>query len=180
VPELIASAVAAARPTAPLDVLDLGCGTGLCGPVLRPMARTLAGVDLSAAMVEKARARGVYDRLDVGDLVAFMRASGRCYDLLVAADVFIYLGDLSPAFEAAAGCLRPGGGGMLAFSAEAGTGERYAMGPKTRRFTHAEPYLRRLAAMYGFEEQSFEPITVRIEAGRPVAGYLVVLRWPGA
>ena len=81
---------------------DLGCGTGLCGLLLRPAGRDAGGVDLSPAMIEKARARGVYDRLEAGDLVEAMKKAPRSFDLLVAADVFIYVGDLAPTFEAAA------------------------------------------------------------------------------
>jgi len=177
VPEQLARAVIAMRPDKPLDVLDLGCGTGLCGPLLRPIAGLLCGVDLSAAMIEKARARGVYDRLEIGELIEGMQRWPRSFDLLVAADVLIYVGDLAPVFEAAAVCLRLGG--LLAFSVEAGTGDRYQLQPKTLRFTHSRPYIRRLTAIYGFHEESFTEITARVEAEKPVPAHLVVLRLPG-
>lgn len=74
--------------------LDLGCGTGLCGPLVRPMAEVLHGVDLSATMVERATALGVYDRVVPSDLVAYLRQSHERYDLAIAADVFIYIGAL--------------------------------------------------------------------------------------
>jgi predicted TPR repeat methyltransferase/thioredoxin-like negative regulator of GroEL len=165
--------VAAAPGT--LDVIDLGCGTGLCGPHLRPLARTLAGVDLSAAMLDKARARGSYDRLEQADLVAALRAMPRGADLLVAADALIYTGDLAPTFEAAAAALRPGG--LLVYSAEAGDpAERYTLSTRTRRYSHGKPYLKHLAGIYGFEEKAFEEITVRTDRNAPVAGFLVVLR----
>jgi predicted TPR repeat methyltransferase len=191
VPELIADAVKAAvaanrgssagdswDSSGPsLDVLDLGCGTGLCGPLLRPLARTLAGVDLSAAMVDKARERGVYDRVDVGDLVAALTRSPAAWDVLAAADVLLYLGDLAPTFEAAAAALRPGG--LLAFTVEAGGGERYTLNQQTRRYTHSEAYLRKLATIYGFDVQTFATTALRMDRGKPVAGFLVVLRVPG-
>lgn len=176
VPEMIADAVAALKPAQPLDVLDLGCGTGLCGQFLRPLARTLAGVDLSPAMIEKTRERGIYDQLEVGELVASLRKASHAYDLLVAADVLIYIGDLSPVFEAARAALRPGG--WFVYSVEAGGGDRYLL-QKNLRFLHAKSYLQRLGAMYGFEEKSFTTITVRAEADQPVPGYLVVLELPG-
>ena len=176
VPELLAEAVAATHPTRPLDTLDLGCGTGLCGMLLRPMAGLLCGVDLSPAMIEKSRARGVYDRLEVAEIIDAMRRAPGSFDLIVAADVFIYVGDLVPAFEAAVTALRPGG--LLAFSVEAGEGDRFQLHSTTRRFNHSKPYLQRLARMYGLAEESFTPITVRVEAGQPAAGYLVVLRAP--
>jgi predicted TPR repeat methyltransferase len=177
VPELIVDAVAAIRSDDLMDVLDLGCGTGLCGPLLRPMAQRLCGVDLSPAMVEKARARDVYDQLEVGDLVDVLRkVEAGTFDLLVAADVLIYLGDLAPVFEGAASALRPGG--LFAFTLEAGGGERYHLQKKTLRFTHSESYVRRVSSLYGFEVESLEPTVLRMEAGQPVPGYLTILRAP--
>lgn len=177
VPEMIGRAVAEAWEGKPVDVLDLGCGTGLCGPLVRPMARKLVGVDLSPLMIEKARERAVYDRLEIDELVAATRKEPLAYDLLIAADVLIYLGDLFPVFEAATSALRPGG--QLAFSVEAGGGERYNLIQKSRRYTHSKPYLQKLAGMLGFEELRFEPMVARMENDVPVVGHLIVLRWPG-
>ena len=173
-PELIAGAIRSLDPGSALDVLDLGCGTGLCGPLLRPISRTLAGVDLSPAMIDKARERGVYDRLETGDILDLLGRESQAWDLLVAADVLMYLGDLTPTFEAALTALRPGG--LFAFSVEAGDGERYQLRRETQRFTHSRPYLQRLASIFGFDEVRFEDIVVRKEAGRDVPGLLVVLR----
>ncbi|CAA9390002.1 MAG: hypothetical protein AVDCRST_MAG64-1141, partial [uncultured Phycisphaerae bacterium] len=182
VPELIAAAVeqaraaaGQARPAEPMDVLDLGCGTGLCGPLLRRMAGAglLAGVDLSPAMIERARGRGVYDRLEAADLLEALGKRPAAYDLLVAADVLIYFGDLTPIFEPAVAALRPGG--LFAFSVEAGEGERFQFHPATRRYAHAEPYLRRLADIFGLRVVKLDPITGRTEAGKPVPGFLVLL-----
>lgn len=173
VPDLIVGAIRTLKPGTALDVLDLGCGTGLCGPLLRPMSRTLAGVDLSAAMIEKARERGLYDRLETGDILDVLGRDPEAWDVLVAADVLMYLGDLTPTFEAAAGALRAGG--LFAFSVEAGEGERYQLRRETQRFTHSRPYLHRIASIFGFEEARFEEIVLRKEAGRDVTGLLVVL-----
>jgi predicted TPR repeat methyltransferase len=160
------------------DVLDLGCGTGLSGQALRPMARTLVGVDLSAGMLEKARERGVYDRLQAGELVAATQAMpAASFDLIVATDVLIYMGDLLPVFQGVTRCLRPGG--RFAFSVEAAGGERYDL-RKNRRYGHAKPYLRKLAAMHGMVEEKLNDIAVRLEADKPVPGYLAVLRMPAS
>jgi predicted TPR repeat methyltransferase len=175
VPSMIASAIAETKPEQPLHVLDLGCGTGLCGAALRPLARWLHGVDLSAAMIEKARERGGYDELTCGDMLDVLRAApGRQqYDLITAADVLIYTGDLAPILETVADSLRPRG--MFAFSVEAGGGDRYHL-QATRRYAHSRPYLEHLARIFGFTVERFDVITVRMEAGTPVPGYLVVLR----
>lgn len=175
-PELIVDAIKAKNPGAALDVLDLGCGTGLCGPLLRPFARLLAGVDLSPAMIDKARDRGAYDKLEAADILDALHRSPRGFDLLVAADVLMYLGDLTPVFEAAVHALRPGG--RFAFTVEAGETDRYQLGKSTHRFAHAKAYLDRLSLIFGFETEAMEQITVRKEAGRPVMGLLAVLRLP--
>jgi predicted TPR repeat methyltransferase len=161
-----------------LDTLELGCGTGLCGPLLRPMAATLTGVDISPAMIEKARARDVYDRLEAGELLEFLRQTGRSFDLVVAADVLIYWGDLAQIFEAVAASLRPEG--LFAFSVESGPGDRFQFNKKTHRFTHSQPYLKSMAAMFGFKEKSVEQIVIRTEAAQPVHGSLVVLQSPSS
>jgi predicted TPR repeat methyltransferase len=174
VPEMIADTIIALLPGNNLDVMDLGCGTGLCGPLLRPWAATLQGVDIAQKMVKKARERGVYDRVEQGDLVETLRQFPRSFDLLVAADVLIYLGDLAPTFEAAIAALRPGG--LFAFSIESCEGDRYQLRPGNLRFMHSKAYVQHLASIYGFKEESITPIAVRCEAEQPVAGYLAVLR----
>src|SRR5262249_37322411 len=98
------------------DILDAGCGTGLCGTLLRDYARKLVGVDLSAGMLEKARASGRYDELTEGELTAFMRAHPASCDVIASADTLCYFGDLREPAVAAAAALRPGG--RFAFSVE--------------------------------------------------------------
>jgi predicted TPR repeat methyltransferase len=173
-PQLLFDAVAKAAGDRRLDILDLGCGTGLCGPLVKPLARTLRGVDLSPAMLEIARARNVYDSLDVAELVEALRAEAGSLDLVLGADVFVYLGDLSPVFGAAATALRPSG--LFAFSVEAELeGDGYAL-DTTRRYVHTLPYLERLAARYDFEIEGADIATLRMQAKQPVDGYIVVLR----
>lgn len=98
-------------------LIDLGCGTGLVGERLRARSRWIQGVDLSPAMVAKAGSKAVYDAQLVGELVGHMAGGGRCFGLITAADVLIYLGDLAPFFAAAAGRLAEAG--LLAVPAEA-------------------------------------------------------------
>src|ERR1043166_3135764 len=101
---------------AKLDILDAGCGTGLCGPIFKPNARALVGVDISPKMLAKARAGGLYDRLVESDLVAFMTDHLGAFDLIVSSDVVTYMGNLSRYLQASCGCLRSGG--RMAVSAE--------------------------------------------------------------
>lgn len=173
-PQLIVEAVRSLDPGTDLNVLDLGCGTGLCGPLLRPISRRLVGVDLSPAMIEKAKERNAYDRLEVGDIVDCLGRDPGQWDVFVAADVLIYVGDLAPIFESAVAALKPGG--LFAFSVEAGGGERYQFDKKIHRFTHSAAYLHHLAKIFGFIEARFEEITIRKEGGRDVPGILTVLR----
>ena len=92
----------------PRDVLDLGCGTGLAGEAFKALSRRLDGVDLSPLMVERAKARSIYDALFVADIETFLEHSVRKYDLLIAADTLVYFGDLSRVFSAAQLCLTAG------------------------------------------------------------------------
>jgi predicted TPR repeat methyltransferase len=154
------------------SALDLGCGTGLCGPLVRPLVGRLAGVDLSQPMLDKARALGVYDALACAELVEHLQATPERHDLVLAADVFIYVGDLDPVFAALARVVVPGG--VFCFSAEAAAPG--ATGVELRpslRYAHAEPYLRRLAAEHGFEVASVLAAPIRSDQRETVDGLYV-------
>lgn len=112
-PELVARAISD-RISQPADILDAGCGTGLVGPLLKPVAKTLVGVDLSEPMLEKARALGVYDDLVAGDLVEHLLDNPGRYDAIAAAATLIHFGDLAPVVSASSRALRPGG--LFAFT----------------------------------------------------------------
>lgn len=160
---------------APGWVIDLGCGTGLCGARMKPPAQHLEGVDLSRTMIEAARRRGVYDVLAQADITQHLQATARHHDIAVAADTFIYLGELGPVFAAVRQALRPGG--VLAFSAEVAEGADFRLDAHMR-YAHSEAYLRRLAATHGFEVVSLEQRVLREEQRRPVMGWIVALRLP--
>ena len=175
-PELLERLVLRSSPRAPLDILDLGCGTGLCGPLMRPIARRLTGVDLSAKMLAHARDRDVYSELECIELTDYLARCDAEFDLVVAADVFIYLGDLTPVFAGVRRALRAGG--RMAFSVEAGDQHDRELAA-TRRYRHSRPYLERLAAEYGFAVDAIETGVLRREAGSDVHGHLALLRLGG-
>jgi len=153
--------------------LDLGCGTGLTGEVLRPYVQRLEGFDISARMLGRARARGIYDRLEKADLQDFHYGGDRP-DLVVAADVLIYLGGLDRVAKAVAGLLAPGG--LFAFSVEllAGEGD-FALQP-SRRYAHSEPYIRRLLGENGLDALWLEERVIRQDRGEPVTGLIVLAK----
>ena len=162
--------VAAARR---LRVLDLGCGTGLSGAALADFARRLEGLDLSPRMLAEARKRGIYHALHKADLLDWLPGRTGAFDLIAAADVLNYLGELAPALAAIAGALAAGG--MAAFSVEAGEGAPFALGA-AMRYRHDPAHVAALAAAAGFTVVVQEAAVLRLEQGAPVAGALFVLR----
>jgi predicted TPR repeat methyltransferase len=163
----------ASRVAAFAEVLDLGCGTGLAGAAFRPLARRLTGIDLSPAMVAQARTKQIYDRLETGDLLHFLSTEhdrGAAYDLVIAADVFVYLFDLAPAAAAVARVLGPGG--LFAFTVEAGCEDVELAG--TLRYRHGEHHVRGALAAAALRLVELSPIATRIEAGEAVPGLLVL------
>lgn len=174
VPKSLAALVAATGATAGGSwlVLDLGCGTGLAGLELRPYAKTLVGSDLSPRMLTRARERKLYDELHCEDLAATV-ARARDVDLIVAADVFIYVGALDATFAACAAALRPGG--LLAFSVERSDGDDVVL-QSTLRYAHSDAYVRGLASQHGLALERAEPSILRVDNGTPVHGILYVMR----
>jgi predicted TPR repeat methyltransferase len=176
-PELIADCLArSVTPNGGLHILDAGCGTGLCGTLLRPFAARLVGVDLSAGMLRKAAKRELYDVLVEGELGAYMAAHPSSFDVVVCCDTLVYLGLLEDAVAAAATALRPGG--RLLFTLELiddGEESPYRLAP-TGRFGHSPAYVRATLAKVGLVDITIEPITPRLERGEPVRGLLVTAR----
>lgn len=156
------------------DAVDLGCGTGLCGAGLRPTVGRLVGVDLSGKMLEKARQRDVYDELVCDDVVEFLRGREQAFDLAVATDVLIYIGDLEPILAAAASALRPGG--SFGFSIEScRDDDRYVLND-TRRYAHGMGYVARIASGAGFALRQHQAAELRKEGGSAVPGGIVVIQ----
>jgi predicted TPR repeat methyltransferase len=133
------------------SVLDLGCGTGLCGPLLAPRAGQMTGVDLAAGMLERARGLGVYHRLEHAEAVAWLEANEERFELIVSADVLVYVGDLERLFAGVRKALADDG--LFAFSIELSPegdeGPPFALRPSLR-YVHSARYIRELAARHGF------------------------------
>ena len=176
VPEAIAVAIGAAMATRGVErfarAIDLGCGTGLMGERLRPLADRLEGVDLSARMLAEARRKGIYDRLEKADLVTFLGADAQTAGLIVAADVFNYVGALEPALSAASRALMPGG--LLGFSLETHAGEDAVRLGTSLRFQHAAEPTLALCRAVGLEVVSAQAVAIRMDRGVAVDGLIVV------
>jgi predicted TPR repeat methyltransferase len=155
-------------------MLDLGCGTGLAGAAFRGEVTHLAGIDLSAAMLEQARRKGIYDRLESGDLFEFLAAEAQAqarYDLIVAADVFVYLADLAGVAAAVAGVLAPGG--LFAFTVETHDADGVLL-RETLRYAHGAAHVRAAIADAGLALSCLGEVATRSEKGTGVPGLLAV------
>ena len=155
-----------------LVALDLGCGTGLAGEVFSDIAPVLDGIDLSPAMIAKARARGAYRNLAVADVETGLAADEPQYDLILAADTLVYLGDLSATFAGVARRLKPGG--FFLFTVESSAGPDFELGPK-RRWCHSQMYLRNAAEAARMDVAGMLACSPRTEANMPVEGLAVAL-----
>ena len=178
-PRLLLAAVEAAARSAGramhfAAMLDLGCGTGLAGAVFRTKADRLVGVDLSPRMIEQARQKNIYDRLEVGDLLEFLaveQGAGNRYDLVLAADVFAYLPDLAPVARAASALLMRGG--LFAFSVESNDGEGVELG-EALRFSYGVGHVRAALDGAGLKQLGLDSASTRTEKGCPVPGLSAV------
>ena len=174
-PELVVGMLAdtEAEASKRFDVLDAGCGTGLCGPLIAPYARRLVGVDLSVGMLNQARARNVYDDLFKCELTAYLRDFTGAFDVIVSADTLVYFGPLQGVVAAAENALRAGG--RLIFTVEAlpdaGSDTGYSISHHGR-YGHTRWYLERVLAD-GNLRPEIVPADLRLEAGDPVPGFVV-------
>jgi predicted TPR repeat methyltransferase len=156
-----------------LSILDLGCGSGLSGTVLKPWAAQLLGVDLSPEMIELARKRSIYDRLEVAEITSWLNATGESFDLIVSCDVLIYFGDLHQIVAPAAKRLKPGG--IFAMSMERGEQAPYSL-TDTGRYAHHPDHVRETAAVAGLNIGYLDEAFLRMEYGVPVTGLFAVLK----
>jgi len=153
-------------------LLDLGCGTGLVGQVFQEISGCRIGVDLSPKMVEVAAAKKVYAELVVAEIVAFLEQNQEPFDLIVAADVLIYVGDLDRIFVALVGALASNG--RVIFSTERMAGQGYQL-CQSGRYAHSFSYIATVAARYGFRLLATRSANIRKEKGKWIAGDLYLL-----
>ncbi len=176
-PALIAQLLQAseATPNGQWRVLDAGCGTGLCAPILRPFAEHLTGVDLSPAMMEKARERGGYDELVVAELTEYLERNAAQFDLIISADTLIYFGDLSALLLHAANALSPAG--WFAFTVEKTDDDADVLGYRLNtntRYSHSKAYVTQALAATGFVLRAMNETTIREGDGEPQLGWAVL------
>jgi predicted TPR repeat methyltransferase len=176
-PALVAQAAAGVMgpPQARLEILDAGCGTGLCAEHFKAYARRLVGVDLSLEMLKRAGVRRLYDELILGELTAYVGAMPGAWDHIVSADTLVYFGDLAPVMAAARRGLRSGG--HLVFTLERADESAAPQGFRINphgRYSHTESYVRRVLVAAGLTARQITPVHLRLELTRPVEGLLVV------
>lgn len=160
-------------------MLDAGCGTGLCGPLMAPWAQVLAGVDLSKGMLDRAQTKGVYSDLYKAELTEFLSLSPRQWDVVLSADTLCYFGDLHKVIAEAAGSLKPGG--TLIFTVEALPEDAkvpHQIQPHGR-YAHSGEHLIEVLSLAGLNLLERESVILREEGGKPVNGWLVVARQLG-
>jgi predicted TPR repeat methyltransferase len=177
--DLLRQLLGAATPA--LDILDAGCGTGLCAPYLAPYARSLEGVDLSSKMLAFAARRGTYRQLHEAEVTAWLQEHPGAYDVIVSADTLCYFGRLDAVLAAATQALRPGG--HMVFTLENtppqpnATGKPSGMANYTLhshgRYSHGEEYVRSILDDVGLTRCEVQQIVLRKEAGVPVKGMLI-------
>ncbi len=171
VPEMLDAAIASLGRDRFAHAVDLGCGTGLMGERLRRRVSLLDGYDISAGMLAKAREKGIYDRLERADLLQ-MAGEGTDADLVTAADVLIYFGDLTRIVGTVSAMLVPTG--LFAFSLERHAGEGDYQLRESRRYAHAPAYVRSLLDEAGFDILSLDEHPLRFDRGDPIDGLVVL------
>jgi len=178
-PQLIAGALGRRLPVLGgrrLRFLDAGCGTGLCGPLVREWAKRLVGVDLSAGMLKRAGQRAVYDTLEKAELVGYLCSHPAKFDVVISADTLCYFGDLSAFAQAVFAALRADGRLVFTVEASLDAGEAPFRLQPHGRYAHDQGYLRAIFACAGFIVQEIEQEVLRREGGSEVQGWIVNAR----
>ncbi len=159
------------------NVLDLGCGTGLVGQNIVPLCAAIEGIDLSSEMLEKAREKKIYNRLIKSDVVAFLASDHqiRHYDLITAADVLVYIGDLNALFDNISQRLSVNNAAFFLFSIESLTGEGFQLQP-SGRYAHSNSYIEVITTNHNFEIVVNNKTVIRTEGDKPIAGRIIAVK----
>jgi predicted TPR repeat methyltransferase len=160
----------AGRPS--LDILDLGCGTGLAGVPFASLAKTLTGVDLAEKMLAVAAEKNIYSQLLKSDMATFLNEQQYAFDLIIAADALVYIGDLTTIFTGVANALRPGG--WFTFNTEITDQADFTMN-QSGRFSHQKNYIDALALQNNLKVVNYQKTVTRQQNNQPVYGHLYVL-----
>jgi predicted TPR repeat methyltransferase len=176
VPELLNEAVRIGLTSekSNLNVIDLGCGTGLMGEMVRDISGHLIGVDLSQKMLDEANKKQVYDELICKDIVDAMSSTMHEFDLVVSTDVFIYIGNLKEIFNLVSQSMKKGG--LFCFSIEHVGNEFDYLLLNTGRYAQSNKYIHKLAEVNNFQVFSSEDIVCRMEKKKPVKGCIYILK----
>ena len=155
-----------------LDVLDAGCGTGLCGEYLRPVAQNIIGIDLSGEMLRRAKLCEYYDSLVKAEIIEYLTTARSKFDLIVSADTFCYFGKMDEVCCAAFSILNPNG--KFIFTVERHKEDNSDFLLQTHgRYSHSNAYIQRCLVEAGFSVLTNDVVTLRKERGEPVKGMLV-------
>jgi len=161
------------KPTNDLNILDLGCGTGLCGKLFSEYSKSMIGVDLSPKMLQKAELLKCYNQLIEGEILDVLKNMENTFELILSADVFVYIGELEKIFQE---CYRllPAAGKFVFSVEEKSVDDSYEL-QQTGRYAHSKSYITKISELVGFTISSFELIDIRMQKNIPVKGYIVVL-----
>ncbi len=175
-PYLVAQAVENIAFASLPSILDLGCGTGLCAQALKEKNisfSTMVGVDLSPQMLEKAAGRKLYTSLEENDFLSFLPLHSDQFDLIISADAFTYLGDLSELFKGMQNALKKKGKAVFTVSLNQDDPDHYALEP-SGRFMHGEKYIKNELKNNSLHLESVSFVELRQELGNPVYGLLAI------
>jgi predicted TPR repeat methyltransferase len=156
------------------EILDIGCGTGLMGKLLKPYSSRIVGVDLSKEMLSRAESTSVYDQLIAEEILEYLNKCNDKFDLVVSSDVFIYIGELSGIFMTLSRIIKAGG--LFCFSLEKNDSSEFTLSPKTLRYSHANQYIRKLASLHNFTIENFLESPIRQDGNLEVEGYYFLLK----
>jgi len=173
VPALLSKAVSKHIKAEPGNYLDLGCGTGLCATYLRPTASKLTGIDLSEKMLDQARKTDLYDELYCADIIDWLQQQDQDFDLIMAADVFVYIGELDTVFATASRLMQTGA--VLAFSVEAMDDSADYMLRPSQRYAHSYAYLQKLAQSHDFKIVEASQEIARQDKGEDILAHILVM-----